>query len=118
MADLDLAANAVGVRARAEASDGRHLCPAPLRGTLLGDGSFNRVLASVHSVKIGPVTAEISQLLADGDPATAMRVYLAEAAALVSQFDAYDVLAHRSCSAVLIGMPDVHPSAGRRSPGS
>ena len=62
--------------------------------TLLGDGLFDRVLASVHSVTIGPVTDEVSGFLRNGDPAAAMRVYLAEAAALVSQFDAYDVLAH------------------------
>lgn len=66
----------------------------PLTDTLLTDGSFDRVLASVHSVTIGPVTDEISKFLTDGDPAAAMRVYLAEAAALVSEFDAYDVLAH------------------------
>jgi histidinol-phosphatase (PHP family) len=66
----------------------------PVTDTLLGDGSFDRVLASVHSVTIGPVTGEISQFLTDGDPAAAMRVYLAEAASLVSEFDAYDVLAH------------------------
>jgi histidinol-phosphatase (PHP family) len=63
-------------------------------GRLLGDASFDRILASVHSVTIGPVTAEISQFLADVDPTPAMRVYLAEAAALVSEFNAYDVLAH------------------------
>jgi histidinol-phosphatase (PHP family) len=66
----------------------------PAVDALLGEGSFDRVLASVHSVTIGPVTAEISQFLAGGDPAAAMRAYLAEAAALVSQFGAYDVLAH------------------------
>jgi histidinol-phosphatase (PHP family) len=66
----------------------------PVADTLLVDGSFDRVLASVHSVMIGPVTAEISDFLTDGDPAGAMRAYLAEAAALVSEFDAYDVLAH------------------------
>jgi len=63
-------------------------------GTLLRDGSFDRVLASVHSVTIGPVTAEVSQFLADSDPAVTTRAYLAEAAALVSQFGPFDVLAH------------------------
>jgi histidinol-phosphatase (PHP family) len=62
--------------------------------TLLGDGPFDRVLASVHSVTIGPVTDEVSGFLRAGDPAAAVRVYLAETAALVSQFDAYEVLAH------------------------
>jgi histidinol-phosphatase (PHP family) len=62
--------------------------------TLLGDRTFDRVLASVHSVTIGPVTGEISQFFSDGDPAGAMRVYLAETAALVSEFSDYDVLAH------------------------
>ena len=66
----------------------------PVADALLADGSFDRVLASVHSVRIGSVTAEVSLFLADADPAAAIRVYLSEAAALVSQFDAYDVLAH------------------------
>jgi histidinol-phosphatase (PHP family) len=66
----------------------------PVTDALLEDGSFDRVLASVHSVTIGPVTGEISQFLAHGDPAAALRVYLAEAAALVSEFSAYEVLAH------------------------
>jgi histidinol-phosphatase (PHP family) len=66
----------------------------PAASALLQDGPFDRVLASVHSVTIGPATDEISQFLAVGDPAAAMRAYLAEAAALVSQFRSYDVLAH------------------------
>ncbi len=66
----------------------------PAVDTLLGRGSFDRVLASVHSVTIGAVTDEVSGFLADGDPAAAVRAYLAEAAALVSGFSAYDVLAH------------------------
>jgi len=66
----------------------------PVVGALLADGPFDRVLASVHSVTMGPVTDEISRFLAAGDPAAAMRAYLAEAAALVSQFGSYDVLAH------------------------
>jgi histidinol-phosphatase (PHP family) len=66
----------------------------PVTDALLLDGSFDRVLASVHSVTIGPVTGEISQFLAHGDPTAALRVYLAEAAALVSEFGDYDVLAH------------------------
>jgi len=66
----------------------------PVVRALLRDGSFDRVLASVHSVTMGPVTAEVSQVLRGGDPAAAMRAYLAEAAALVTQFSAYDVLAH------------------------
>ena len=66
----------------------------PVVGALLQDGPFDRVLASVHSVTMGPVTDEISRFLAVGDPAAAMRAYLAEAAALVSQFGSYEVLAH------------------------
>ena len=66
----------------------------PVTDALLADGSFDRVLASVHSVTIGPVTDEVSGFLGAGDPAAVVRAYLAEAAALVSQFSAYDVLAH------------------------
>ena len=66
----------------------------PVVDTLLEGTPFDRVLASVHSVTIGPATDEVSRFVAHGDPAAAVRVYLAEAAALVSQFSAYDVLAH------------------------
>lgn len=66
----------------------------PVTDALLGEGPFDRVLASLHCVTIGAVTADIGHFLADGDPTAAMRAYLAEVAALVSEFATYDVLAH------------------------
>ena len=69
---------------------------------LLGEGGFDRVLASVHSSPaddgfgvggIGGFT-EISVVLRSRDPAAVLRGYLAETAELISRFAAFDVLAH------------------------
>jgi histidinol-phosphatase (PHP family) len=61
---------------------------------LLGDCGFDRVLASVHSTSAGTGRAEIADYLRDHDPAPVMRGFLTETAALVSQFEGFDVLAH------------------------
>ncbi|HEY2263160.1 MAG TPA: PHP domain-containing protein [Streptosporangiaceae bacterium] len=61
---------------------------------LLRDGGFDRVLASVHSAPSGPGFTEISSRLRDQVPAQVLRDYLAEAAALISGFDTFEVLAH------------------------
>jgi len=61
---------------------------------LLRAGGFDRVLASVHSASAGAGFAEISDRFRDRDPAGVLRDYLAETAALIIGFDAFDVLAH------------------------
>jgi histidinol-phosphatase (PHP family) len=61
---------------------------------LLRDGGFDRVLASVHSAPSGTGFTEISGRLRDQAPAQVLRDYLAEAAALINQFDAFEILAH------------------------
>ena len=62
--------------------------------SLLRDGDFDRVLAAVHSAPADAGFAEISGHLRDQAPARVLRGYLAETAALIRQFDAFDVLAH------------------------
>ena len=61
---------------------------------LLRDGGFDRVLASVHSASAGDGFAEISDSFRDQAPDRVLRGYLAETAALITGFDAFDVLAH------------------------
>src|SRR3984885_15349736 len=61
---------------------------------LLRDGGFDRVLASVHSASAGAGFAEISDSFRDQAPDRILRDYLAETAALITGFDAFDVLAH------------------------
>jgi histidinol-phosphatase (PHP family) len=61
---------------------------------LLRDGGFDRVLAAVHSGPAGTGFTEISGCFRDRAPAQVLRGYLAETAALIGQFDAFEVLAH------------------------
>jgi histidinol-phosphatase (PHP family) len=61
---------------------------------LLRDGGFDRVLAAVHSAPAGTGFTEVSDQFRDQAPAQVLRGYLAETAALVSRFDAFEVLAH------------------------
>lgn len=67
----------------------------PSRATgLLRGGGFDRTLAAVHSAPAGTGFAEISDRFHEQAPAQVLRGYLAEVAALVTQFDAFDILAH------------------------
>ena len=61
---------------------------------LLGEGGFDRVLAAVHSGPTDGGFDEIGVLVRGGDPAGVLRGYLAETVELISQFRAFDVLAH------------------------
>ncbi len=61
---------------------------------LLGEGGFDRVLASVHSSPSGDGFDEIGALVRSRDPAAVLRGYLAETAELISRFGGFDVLAH------------------------
>jgi histidinol-phosphatase (PHP family) len=61
---------------------------------LLDDGGFDRVLAAVHSAPASTGCTEISVRLRDQTPAQVLRGYLAETVALITQFGAFDVLAH------------------------
>ncbi|MEW1909313.1 PHP domain-containing protein [Kitasatospora sp. NPDC085895] len=63
---------------------------------LLGAGSFERVLASVHSAPAasGFGFTEVSARYADQPPAQVVRAYLAETARLIEQFAPFEVLAH------------------------
>jgi len=67
---------------------------APRATALLDDGGFDRVLASVHSAAAEAGFAEISDRFRDQAPADVLRGYLAETVALITEFDAFDVLAH------------------------
>jgi histidinol-phosphatase (PHP family) len=61
---------------------------------LLRDGGFDRVLAAVHSAPAGAGFDAISGRFRDQAPDQVLRGYLTETAALISQFDAFGVLAH------------------------
>lgn len=61
---------------------------------LLRDGSVDRVLAAVHSAPAGTGFTEVSDQFRDQAPAKVLRGYLAETAAVIRQFDAFEVLAH------------------------
>jgi histidinol-phosphatase (PHP family) len=61
---------------------------------LLRDGCFDRVLAAVHSAPAGTGFTEISDCFRDQAPGHVLRGYLAETAALIGQFDEFEVLAH------------------------
>lgn len=64
--------------------------------SLLDQGGFERVLASVHSARIGTGSTfvEVSLRYRDQKPDQVVRDYLAETAHLVETFDAFEVLAH------------------------
>lgn len=64
--------------------------------SLLDRGHFERVLASVHSARIGDGSAftEVSARYGDQTPEQVVRDYLAETVRLVEQFDEFEVLAH------------------------
>lgn len=61
---------------------------------LLRESGFDRVLASVHSAPSGTGFTEVSDSFRCQSPARVLRAYLAETAALISQFDAFEILAH------------------------
>jgi len=63
---------------------------------LIDTGEFQRVLASVHSAATadGSGFTEVSARYDDQEPGQVIRSYLAEAARLIEQFDAFEVLAH------------------------
>jgi histidinol-phosphatase (PHP family) len=61
---------------------------------LLRDGGFDRVLASIHTARAGDRCIEFSDSFSDRSPAAVVRGYLAEAAALITEFDDFSVLAH------------------------
>jgi histidinol-phosphatase (PHP family) len=61
---------------------------------LLRAGGFDRVLASVHSAPTGAGFTELSDGFRGQDPARVLRAYLAETTALITRFDAFEVLAH------------------------
>jgi histidinol-phosphatase (PHP family) len=61
---------------------------------LLRDGGFDRVLASIHTARSGAGFIEYGDCFAERSPADVMRGYLAEAAALITEFDDFTVLAH------------------------
>jgi histidinol-phosphatase (PHP family) len=78
-----------------------HWHPEPV-AALLGEGGFDRVLASMHCSPANDAFGlggtggftDISIVLGSRDPAAVLRGYLAETAELISRFDAFDVLAH------------------------
>lgn len=61
---------------------------------LLDDVGFDRVLAAVHSAPAEAGFDEVGALVRRRDPAQVLREYLAETAALITQFGGFDVLAH------------------------
>jgi histidinol-phosphatase (PHP family) len=61
---------------------------------LLDRGGFERVLASVHSARVGPGHADVSSCYDDQAPYDVVRDYLLEAAAMVEGFGGFEVLAH------------------------
>nr|WP_246266934.1 PHP domain-containing protein [Nonomuraea typhae] len=61
---------------------------------LLAGGGFDRVLGSLHCLPYGDGFAEPPGQYAQRDPADVVRDYLAEIARLVTQSDAFAVLAH------------------------
>lgn len=61
---------------------------------LLRGSGFDRILAAVHSAPAGTGFTEVSGSFRDQPPAQVLRAYLAETAALVSQFGAFEILAH------------------------
>lgn len=61
---------------------------------LLVEGGFERVLASVHSVRVGGGYADVSSRFDDQSPYDVVRDYLLEATAMVEGFGNFQVLAH------------------------
>lgn len=61
---------------------------------ILGEGDFDRVLGSVHSLAAGDGFEEPGELFAHRAPAEVVRSYLAEVAVLVSSDQPFQVLAH------------------------
>jgi histidinol-phosphatase (PHP family) len=61
---------------------------------LLSQGGFQRVLASVHSARVGAGYADVSSRFDDQPPYDVVRDYLLEAAAMVDGFAGFEVLAH------------------------
>lgn len=64
--------------------------------SLLHAGSFDRVLAAVHSARLdtGPGFVEFSARYADQNPDLVVRDYLVETAHMIEQFDDFETLAH------------------------
>jgi histidinol-phosphatase (PHP family) len=61
---------------------------------LLARGAFERVLASVHSARVGGGYADVSSRYNDQSPYDVVGDYLLEATAMVEGFDSFQVLAH------------------------
>ena len=61
---------------------------------LMGTGSFDRILGSLHSLPDGAEYAEPTGLYSHRDPAEVLRTYLAEVAVLVGSDQPFEVLAH------------------------
>jgi histidinol-phosphatase (PHP family) len=61
---------------------------------LLTRGGFDRVLASVHSARVGAGYADVSSRYDDQPPYDVVRDYLLEATAMVEGCDGFEVLAH------------------------
>jgi histidinol-phosphatase (PHP family) len=61
---------------------------------LLDRGGFERVLASVHSARVGAGYADVSSRYDQQPPYDVVRDYLLEAAAMVEGFGGFQVLAH------------------------
>jgi histidinol-phosphatase (PHP family) len=61
---------------------------------LLGRGGFDRVLASVHSARVGAGYADVSSRFDDQSPYDVVRDYLLEATAMVEECSSFEVLAH------------------------
>ena len=66
----------------------------PRATSLLRDGGFDRILAAVHSAPAGSGFIEISDRFREQSPTQVLRGYLTETAVLITQFDAFDILAH------------------------
>ncbi|MFJ6200060.1 PHP domain-containing protein [Micromonospora sp. NPDC092111] len=75
---------------------------------LLGGGDFARVLASVHTLPVGPDVRTVDGALEVGSPHEVVRRYLAEVGDLVRDFDQFHVLAHIDYAARF--WPQGHPA--------
>jgi histidinol-phosphatase (PHP family) len=65
-----------------------------LVGALLDTGAFTRVLASVHSARVGVDLVDVCQRFDRHQPAQVYADYLDELERLVKTYDAFEVLAH------------------------
>ena len=63
-------------------------------GAVVARGGFERVLASVHSARVGAGHVDVSSRYDEQPAADVVRDYLAEAAAMVEGYGGFQVLAH------------------------